>query len=579
MFVRTSPQRGLFETDALLSEKSQALLKRSWAEGFAREVLPILLRLEPLLAPLYSDIGRPNWSAARMLGLVLLRELHGLRSDLATVEALAFDARFQHALGVALSEAYLSKRSLVDFRCRLAKHDPDNAFLREVFEHVTQSAIEGLGLSTSKQRLDSTFIRSNIAILGRTALLSEALERLLDALSVEQRERLEEGIRSWYADQDGWESRLDFERAARWLYRVIREFRNDEDVASSEPYQLAKRLFQQHVRMTRRVEVNEEGDPDDDPPPASRKRRDEKEAAGAHSKDNAQPTRADDGQRPKGERVEPDFEQADKMHDVEPDTEPGVDRMQSLHDRDARLGQKGTGYLVQLAETCGNEDSSEIITGVSVAPANAADVSALPEFVEALEGAERKPNTLLSDAAYTSADNLEHCAARGVELLGPVRRLPVVRELDRNDFTYDERGQVVSCPEGRAPIDHRVMKTSGHTEPQPHAIFDRTTCNACPKRIQCPVVNHSDKPITRLSIHNGIRRRDRRLKEQRTAEFRQAYALRSGIEATNSELKRSHALGRLTIRGLQKVHTRVLLKVTACNIKRWHATTAHRTAA
>ncbi len=70
-----------------------------------------------------------------MLGLCLLRELHCQGSDQATVESLCFDARFQHALALPDSEtSYLSRRSLVDFRRRLAEKYPKGELLRKVFD-------------------------------------------------------------------------------------------------------------------------------------------------------------------------------------------------------------------------------------------------------------------------------------------------------------------------------------------------------------------------------------------------------------------------------------------------------------
>jgi len=55
---------------------------------------------------------------------------------------------------------------------------------------------------------------------------------------------------------------------------------------------------------------------------------------------------------------------------------------------------------------------------------------------------------------------------------------------------------------------------------------------------------------------------------QQTTEWKERYKIRSGIEATNSELKRAHGIGRLKVRRLPRVCLAVALKVTACNIKR-----------
>jgi hypothetical protein len=56
---------------------------------------------------------------------------------------------------------------------------------------------------------------------------------------------------------------------------------------------------------------------------------------------------------------------------------------------------------------------------------------------------------------------------------------------------------------------------------------------------------------------------------QQTSAWRDRYKIRSGIEATNSELKRSHGIGKLRVRRAAKVNFAVACKVIACNIKRW----------
>ena len=51
-------------------------------------------------------------------------------------------------------------------------------------------------------------------------------------------------------------------------------------------------------------------------------------------------------------------------------------------------------------------------------------------------------------------------------------------------------------------------------------------------------------------------------------QWRKRYGLRAGIEGTNSELKRRHGLGRLRVRGGERVRLAVYLKALACNVKR-----------
>ena len=61
---------------------------------------------------------------------------------------------------------------------------------------------------------------------------------------------------------------------------------------------------------------------------------------------------------------------------------------------------------------------------------------------------------------------------------------------------------------------------------------------------------------------------ERRRRAEATEEWRKRYAIRAGIEGTNSELKRAHGLGRLRVRGGRRVRLAVYLKTLACNFKR-----------
>ena len=95
----------------------------------------------------------------------------------------------------------------------------------------------------------------------------------------------------------------------------------------------------------------------------------------------------------------------------------------------------------------------------------------------------------------------------------------------------------------------------------------------------CPVraPNHRSKGCQardtvgdfRLEITPEIRLRDQMYALQQTTEWKDRYKIRAGIEATNSELKRAHGIGRLRVRRVAKVCFAVACKVIACNIKRW----------
>jgi hypothetical protein len=157
-------------------------------------VLPILLRKEDDFKMLYGVTGRPNFSVARLLGLCLLQEWNDF-SDQEALDTFSFDIRWRYALDVNDDEDYLSRRSLVEFRRRLAAKDPEMKLVRGVFDSIRDSALNRLGVSVSNQRLDSTHIISNIRVRGRFALFTNTLTVFLKSLHEERYSRVPEAIR------------------------------------------------------------------------------------------------------------------------------------------------------------------------------------------------------------------------------------------------------------------------------------------------------------------------------------------------------------------------------------------------
>ena len=142
MYKPTDKQRGLFGASSGLNERLRGRLEKSWAEGFQKEVLPVLLAKEGEFAHLYGQTGRPNWSVARMVGLLVLRELLLLKSDRELAESFAFDLRFQHALDVSAPEdRVISERSIAGFRARLAQGDPEGRLLQSVFSSISETVV------------------------------------------------------------------------------------------------------------------------------------------------------------------------------------------------------------------------------------------------------------------------------------------------------------------------------------------------------------------------------------------------------------------------------------------------------
>jgi len=243
--------------------------------------------------------------------------------------------------------------------------------------------------------------------------------------------------------------------------------------------------------------------------------------------------------------------------------------LQSPHDPDASYGNKGLGYSVHITETYGNDDKPEIITDFEMRDGADNDWGKSTPIVERLTGKGRAPRILLADPGYPTPEALLTADKLGIRLHAPVKRQRddgKVVGLER--FSFDEQGDVVSCPEGHSPMRHAYKREPGCDGPELHAYFDGDRCRNCELRGQC-VARGRKTGQWRVRVEPRIRMRDQAVEEQRESAWWTEYSARSGVEGTMSELKRGHGLAQLRVRRRPKVLMRTTLKVTACNVKRW----------
>lgn len=145
------------------------------------------------------------------------------------------------------------------------------------------------------------------------------------------------------------------------------------------------------------------------------------------------------------------------------------------------------------------------------------------------------------------------------------RRLAAERpdDLNLDDFAVDEATECVTCcPDGQTPLTSVHDPATGKTR----TTMPASCCARCACRNQCPVEEAPDG--YHLEHTAKQRRMAGRRREQQTAVFHERYRRRSGIESTNSGLKRRTGLGRLRVRGRARVFQAIYLKITGWNILR-----------
>jgi len=537
MFRKRDPQGSLFETSNLIPPSKAKRLEASWAEQFRTCALPLID--EALFAPMYSDVtGRPNRWVETVFGVHLLKEMFDLTDDEA-LEQLEFNLLWQHALRLTPEDAHLCQKTLHNFRARLMEYELGGV----VFAETTDRIIEALGLKVRRQRLDSTHIVSNIAVLTRLGLFCETI-RVFLAKVKEDHERLygrvSESLRLRYMreDDDGatryrdarsGESRRRLSVCARDLYRLCDQFKGTA-AEKLEEYGLLERLLSEQCEVVSGEERPSEDDDDS------------------------------------GEGGAPVILKKAK--------EVSSDSLQSPHDPDVTYsGHKGKGYEVQVAETCDEENDVEIITHVEVTDSCGSDANATVPTIESLADRDIQPEELLADTTYGSGSNAVEAERMGTELISPVGGSAA--EVDspeedglltpadfKIDAPYDRR---TVCPAGNESI-HETEK-----ERNPNRIevtFDKKTCEGCALFHRCPAKLNREEDGYVLSVDLVAANIERRRRAEASGEFESRYAIRSGIEATNSELKRGQGLGLLRIRGRPRVELAVYLKALACNLKR-----------
>jgi hypothetical protein len=187
----------------------------------------------------------------------------------------------------------------------------------------------------------------------------------------------------------------------------------------------------------------------------------------------------------------------------------GSDSLQSAHDVDVTYsGKKGKGYEVQVAETCVEGNDVQLVTEVRVTRSCDSDQRATVPVVAALAEAGHKPKELVADTAYSGGENAAALAKEGVNLLAP------------------------AVAAGK---------------PEPGKTYE-------PPAAECPKEAEPAKEWLR--------------QQEASPEFKTRYAIRSGIESTNAEIKGPHGMRKLRVRGRKRVSLAVYFKALALNVKR-----------
>ncbi len=538
MFRKTDSQGSLGSLDVLLSPKKiEYLENKHWAGPFRDKALPVLLAAEDDFAPLFcEDNGRPNKPVAIVLGVLILKHTFDLTDEQA-IEQLQFNNAWQYALDVDPDDAHVCQKTLHNFRVKMTAAEEEGILTYSaLFDRVVRAIVEDLNLKVERQRLDSTHIRSNMAVLTRLGLFVAVITAFMKKLR-KQHPRLSaslpQGLIARYLDREGYfgdspssQGKRRLAQCAADLWRLVDRFRGHRSVSGMPSYHRMVRLLEEQC-------VIEDEDPTDP-----------------------------DGDGPEGVPVRPKNPKVEKIP---------ADSLQGSDD-DATYGHKGKGHQSQVCETCEQDNATQVVTHASVEGAHESDQHAVIPVIEALKAKGCAPGEVVADTGYGSGQNIVDAADHGVVLTTPACGPEPVRaegEILVDDFEFSSDGRRVErCPAGHEPVEQGSCGRGGK---RCYARMDVSKCADCPHVENCPV-RWSDREESMTLTWNpreGAVRASRR--REQTKEFKDGYRIRSGIEATNSEYKRRYGGGRLRVRGRPAVERTVKIKFIALNISRWLA--------
>jgi hypothetical protein len=475
------------------------------------------------IAPFFTEsFGRPTKELHTALGAMILQQTHDL-TDAETGDQLAFNIQWHYALnitGESDSAKYMCPKTLWNMRSLVIENQLDTV----LFERSTDKLAKVFKVNTDKQRIDSLHIKSNMRRLGRIRIFSKTINKFLSNLKrghKEQFEIVDKGIIDKYFSEKALEcfSMVKPSESAKTLsslsgdlFDLIQQFRDCPQVKSMHSYKLLERVL--------------------------------KEQCNVNISDDAT-------------RVE-----------IKKPNEICADSLQNPSDPDATYsGHKGQGYQVQVMETYTETENKDIkcgtlnlITHVEIEKACQSDAQALIPALESTKTRGLCPEHLTADSLYGSDENCERARSMGVDIIAPTMGSTEKSSIKLKDFEFSTDGHVLCCPKGQRPVAKKKKKTR-FTQG-----FYLETCSQCPVIEQCPV-KHGKKYYYLRYEQKAMRIAKRRAIEH-TAEFKDRYRWRAGVEATMSEYDRRTGVKHLRVRGFKAVRFCATLKAIGVNLFR-----------
>jgi IS5 family transposase len=494
---------------------------------FRDRILPELQARRAELQTMYAPImGRPEIDPAFLMAVTILQMMERLPDRQATTACLS-DVRWRLALNIPAGWKGFDPTTLVRFRKRVVRDNKAKLAMDAGLDAMRKA---GYLKGSREVRIDSTHVLGAVARMSRLECFRETLRQALIFLTVLGKGGSWDPWYSRYHDRNPEELRNAgveglkgaMAQAGRDASAILQRADALGDVvALSNPIALLRRVFAEQFQET-------EGKPEQRP--AS----------------------------PAGAVVNP--------HD------PDVNWSTKTS-----LGKEGwRGFKLQVCETAPEvvrkrgEPTEAVITAVLVQPAITSDHGSVPPVLAVQAGnGEPPPKTVFTDAGYISGPALQNATQNGFDLCGPAPAPPYSEKRFGSDsFSVDIPNRRAVCPAGKSSVECSSIQESNSKLPYHYFAWSQTDCSSCPLKDQC-LSTKKKRPFRTLQVgafHMTVQERRRLAK---THEYKSRMHRRSGIEGTNSEIKRGYGIRRARYRGLAKFDLQSQTTAVACNIRRW----------
>jgi transposase len=490
------------------------------------------LYTDQLFADLYPPEGRPVEVAPWRLALVVVMQYMEGLTDRQAADAVRRCMDWKYALSLDLHDPGFDFTLLHDFRERLVAHEAGQRFL-DTF--LTTCKARGWIKARGAQRTDSTHVLAAIRTLHRLECVLEAMHYALNQLSAADPTWVQQHVPlDWYTRYGLRADQMRLPKEASKREALARQVGWDGYqlldavwAATSAPYlrtlPAVEALRQIWVQQYYRCSI---------------------------------PGLAEVRWRTTEEQP------------------PAVGRITSPYELEARYCTKRdtqwVGYKLHLTETC-EPAHPDLITQVLTTPSTTPDCTMGPPIIQDFAARDLLPGTHLLDSGYVDADFLVTAQQHQVDVVGPPFgsyswQHKIAQGYDLQAFVLDWDAHQARCPQGHTS----VKWTPGHDvsgDPVFRIRFDKATCRACPTRHVCTTAKEAPRQLTvRPQAHQEAMQAARQ--RQETPEFKEKYALRSGVESSLSQGIRRFAVRQSRYRGLARTHLQQLLTATAMNIVR-----------